>query len=136
MDMSAFMPHGMCFLWRPDLLGMHVISDLFIVLAYFSIPVTIVVLLRQRRVAIPFRWVFLSFATFILLCGVSHLMSIVVIWYPMYYAQGVIKMLTAAASVTTAILVFPIVPTILEMLGASGADRETASGSPGALDAD
>ena len=27
---TGFMPHGMCYLWQPDLLGMHVISDLAI----------------------------------------------------------------------------------------------------------
>ena len=35
---DGFMPHGMCYLWRPDILGLHVTSDALIVLAYFSIP--------------------------------------------------------------------------------------------------
>lgn len=36
--MDAFMPHGMCYPWRPDTLALHVGSDLLIALACFSIP--------------------------------------------------------------------------------------------------
>ena len=43
-DVNNFMPHGMCYLWRPELVGMHVIADLAIALAYFSIPIVIVLL--------------------------------------------------------------------------------------------
>jgi len=36
-----FMPHGMCYLWRPGILSLHVVSDALITLAYFSIPFTL-----------------------------------------------------------------------------------------------
>jgi hypothetical protein len=29
-----FMPHGMCYLWQPGVLGLHVVSDALIKLAY------------------------------------------------------------------------------------------------------
>jgi hypothetical protein len=35
---DAFMPHGMCFLWRPELLWLHAFSDAVIALSYYSIP--------------------------------------------------------------------------------------------------
>ena len=38
---ADFMPHGMCYLWRPGILSLHVISDALITLAYFSIPFTL-----------------------------------------------------------------------------------------------
>jgi hypothetical protein len=34
-----YMPHGMCFLWQPELIALHVASDSAIALAYYSIPV-------------------------------------------------------------------------------------------------
>lgn len=37
-----FMPHGHCFLWQPDILWLHVVSDACIVLAYFSIPFALI----------------------------------------------------------------------------------------------
>ena len=36
---SPFMPHGMCFMWEPGVLWLHVISDLLIAAAYYAIPV-------------------------------------------------------------------------------------------------
>jgi hypothetical protein len=35
-----FMPHGMCYLWQPGVLGLHVVSGTLITLAYFAIPRT------------------------------------------------------------------------------------------------
>jgi hypothetical protein len=113
-DLNNFMPHGMCYLWRPELLGMHVIADLAIALAYFSIPVTITFFLRRIKKALPFRWAFIMFGIFILFCGINHVMNIVVLWYPLYYIEAVLKLLTAAASIATAVLMLPLVPVLLD----------------------
>lgn len=113
-DYERYMPHGYCLLWQPELVWLHVVSDLTITLAYYSIPLTILYLVRKRGEKIPFRWVFIMFAVFIFLCGTTHLVEIITLWYPMYYFQGLIKVLTAAASLATAILIFPLVPTLLE----------------------
>ncbi|BDW99165.1 hypothetical protein [Maricaulis maris] len=113
-DLNNFMPHGMCYLWRPELLGMHVIADLAIALAYFSIPVTITFFLRRIEKALPFRWAFIMFGIFILFCGINHVMNIVVLWYPLYYIEAVLKLLTAAASIATAVLMLPLVPVLLD----------------------
>lgn len=102
------MPHGMCFLWRWDLLILHVGADVLIALAYFSIPAAMLVLLKKRP-DLP-RGVFRLFVAFILLCGITHLSSIVVIWYPAYVVEGMLKMATALVSVTTAILLWPLIP--------------------------
>ena len=42
-------PHGMCLLWRPELIWLHVLSDLAIGLAYFSIPIVLVWFVLNRR---------------------------------------------------------------------------------------
>jgi hypothetical protein len=47
---SDFAPHGYCYSWNAALVWLHVISDLLIALAYFSIPVTLVYFIRKRRV--------------------------------------------------------------------------------------
>jgi hypothetical protein len=36
LETASFLPHGFCLLWRPDLVALHVVSDLSIGLAYFS----------------------------------------------------------------------------------------------------
>ena len=113
-DMNNFMPHGRCFLWRPELVGMHVLADLAIALAYFSIPVTIIYFLRKLERPVPFRWAFVMFGIFIFCCGVNHIMNIIVLWYPIYYVEGVLKLVTAAASVATAIMMLPLLPVLVE----------------------
>ena len=75
---NEFMPHGMCYMWRPELLWLHVISDALIFLSYTSIPITLVYILRMRKDLI-FSNVMALFGAFVLLsalpicwlCGMS-----------------------------------------------------------------
>lgn len=39
---ADFMPHGHCFFWRPDILWLHVVSDILIAIACYSIPITLI----------------------------------------------------------------------------------------------
>lgn len=113
---EQFMPHGYCFLWQPELLWMHVISDITIAVAYFSIPITLYVLLKKNSAMIPYRWVFSMFAIFIFCCGITHVIELITLWKPIYYIEGIMKLLTAAASVATAVMMFPLLPTIIDQL--------------------
>jgi signal transduction histidine kinase/CheY-like chemotaxis protein len=106
------MPHGHCFLWQPDILWLHVISDLLIGIAYYSIPLALVYFARKRP-DMPFRWLFVLFSLFILLCGTTHFFSIWVLWHPDYGIEGLIKAATAFASVITALLVWKLMPQML-----------------------
>ncbi len=108
------MPHGMCYLWRPSVLSLHVVSDALITLAYFSIPFTLVYFVRKRR-DLEFQWMFVCFAIFIVACGATHAMEIWVIWHPAYWLSGGIKAITALASVPTAILLIRLVPQALRL---------------------
>ena len=105
----AYLPHGYCYLWNPGLLGLHVVSDSIITLSYYSIPVGLVWLVRKRG-DLPFNWMFWLFAIFIAGCGTTHLMEIWTLWHPSYWAAGVVKGMTAIASVGTAIALVPLLP--------------------------
>ncbi len=123
MDNYAFMPHGMCYLWRPDVLALHVISDGLITLAYFSIPFTLLYFVRRRR-DLEFNWMFVCFAVFIVACGTTHLMEIVTVWKPEYWVSGTIKAITALASVPTAILLIRLIPQALAIPSPAALHRE------------
>src|SRR5882757_4991639 len=97
------MPHGMCYLWRPGILVLHVASDSLIAVAYLSIPFTLIHFVRKRT-DLRFSSMFVCFAVFIEACGASHVIDIWTIWWPAYWLSGVIKALTAMASVPTAVL--------------------------------
>ena len=109
---SDFMPHGMCYLWQPGVLWLNVASDALITLAYFSIPFTLLYFVRKRT-DLQFNWMFVCFAVFIVACGATHLMEILVVWHPVYWVSGGLKALTAFASVPTAILLVKLVPQAL-----------------------
>jgi hypothetical protein len=75
-----FMPHGVCISWDVTLLILHVLSDIFIALAYFSIPIGIIYFVRKKD-DITFKPVYYLFAGFITACGLTHLMGIVTLWF-------------------------------------------------------
>lgn len=110
------MPHGYCFLWRPELVWMHAITDIIIALAYFTIPVTIIILVKKSKSQMPFLWIFVMFAAFIFLCGLTHIIELIGIWKSYYYLEGFVKILTAAVSLATAIMMFPLVPILIDKL--------------------
>ncbi len=109
-----FMPHGMCYPQKPGLVGLHLISNGIIALAYFSIPITLIYILR-RRGDIPFNGIFLLFAAFILACGTGHAFDIWTLWHPNYWISGGIKLLTALVSCATAIALVVKIPQILTL---------------------
>jgi PAS domain S-box-containing protein len=111
---GGFMPHGNCYLWTPDLIGLHVVSDSLIALSYLSIPITLVHFARRRR-DIPFSWMFLCFGAFIVACGGTHLMEVWTIWFPSYWLAGAVKAVTACFSVATAILLIQLTPRALAL---------------------
>lgn len=111
---GPFIPHGHCYLWQPELVWLHILSDSLIALAYYSIPITLVYFVRQRQ-DLPFNWIFLLFGTFIVACGTTHLMEIWTLWHPTYWLSGFIKAMTAMASVYTALELVPLVPKALAL---------------------
>jgi PAS domain S-box-containing protein len=109
-----FMPHGMCYLWNTRLIYLHVISDSLIALSYFAIPLILLWLVRKRR-NVPFGWMFGLFGVFIVACGMTHVMEVWNLWHGDYWLSGLIKAITAVASVSTAILLVRIVPQAIDL---------------------
>lgn len=105
-NVIEYLPHGFCIAWNPQLLAMHVISDLLIAIAYFSIPIGIVYVAKKRPDT-ELQPIYYLFAAFILACGVTHVMGILTLWVPLYYTQGITKIVTALVSVATAIYLLP-----------------------------
>ncbi len=104
---SSYLPHGICLTWKPGLIALHVLSDAVIALSYFSIPFALAYFVGQRR-DLEYRWMFILFAAFILACGTTHLFDIWTLWRPNYVAQGWMKAVTAAISLATSILLWPV----------------------------
>ena len=111
---EGFIPHGHCYLWKSELVWLHVVSDSLIALAYYSIPIMLVYFVRKRR-DVPFDWIFLMFGTFIVACGTTHVFEVWTLWHPTYWLSGFIKAITAVASLCTAVLLVLLIPKALAL---------------------
>ena len=115
-DTQQFAPHGQCLLWQSDLLILYTVSDAAIALAYFSIPLALGYFVMKRR-DIAFRWVFVLFCIFIVACGMTHVFDVWTLWNPDYGVAGLVKALTAIASVSTAVMLWDLMPKALALPG-------------------
>jgi signal transduction histidine kinase len=113
-DSANLAPHGLCLLWRPELIWLHVVSDSFIALAYFSIPIVLSVFFVKRP-DFGFGWVICAFVIFITACGATHVFGIWTLWFPDYAAEGAVKGITALASLATAVGLWPLLPKVLAL---------------------
>ena len=110
----GMMPHGYCFLWKPSLLWLFVISNAVTALSYFSIPIALSYFAYKRK-DVNFKWVLPLFSAFIFACGITHALSVVTIWNPVYGLAAIAEALTAIVSVATAVLLWPLIPVALRI---------------------
>ncbi|MGK7922527.1 MAG: histidine kinase, partial [Trichodesmium sp.] len=109
-----FIPHGHCYLWQPELVWLHILSDSLIALAYFSIPIALIYFISQRN-DLPYPEIFVLFSAFIVSCGLTHLMEVWTLWYPTYWLSGLMKAITAGISLFTAVTFAPLIPELLAL---------------------
>ena len=113
-SLDAFMPHGQCFLWKPDILWLHAGSDAVIAFSYYLISGTLFYFLYKRS-DLPFQGIFVFFGLFILACGTTHLMEVWTVWSPDYWEEGFVKLATAGLSFFTGMILIPILPKALKL---------------------
>lgn len=113
-EFAAYMPHGYCLFWQPWLVALFAGSDLLIFLSYSAIPMALLIFLR-RRPDIRYRLLVGLFASFILLCGLTHLVSIMTLWVPVYPLHGLVKLVTGLVSMVTAVVLFRLVPALVKI---------------------
>ncbi|WP_341731267.1 PAS domain S-box protein [Microcoleus sp. EPA2] len=111
---GKYIPHGHCYLWQRDLVGLHIVSDSLIAFAYYSIPLSLLYVVHQRQ-DLPFRNIFWLFGAFIISCGTTHVMAVWTLWYPVYWLFGILKLITAAISAYTAFILIPLIPQALAL---------------------
>ena len=113
---TSFLPHGFCYDWNPRLVWTHVISDMVIALSYLAISTTLAWLVYKCRGDVPFSWILVAFGAFIIACGGTHFVEVITLWKPYYWLSANVKVVTAIASLTTAIALPPLVPHMIALL--------------------
>ena len=106
---NSWMPHGTCLLWTPSILWTYVTSDALTALAYYSIPSALLYIAWYRK-DLEFRQIYLMFGAFILACGTTHLLAILLIWQPIYWLDAIMHVITALLSIGTATFLIRMIP--------------------------
>ena len=107
-DIQGVLPSRMA----PSLMMVMAIANGLIVVAYGSIPVFLLVFIRKRK-DLPFSSLFLLFGAFILACSVTHFVHILGLWWVADWWQAVMDSICALISLSTAIVLWPLLPRIL-----------------------
>jgi signal transduction histidine kinase len=111
--MSTLIPHGACLLWQLELIWLNAVSDAVIAGAFFAAAVVLALFLWRRSHDVMFRGGVWAFAIFMMMCGVTRLLSILTLWVPAYGIATVTHSVLAliALGVTAALLL--VLPRIL-----------------------
>jgi len=100
---GGFLPHGACYLWSSFLILFQSITDLIIAFSYLCIAlVTYLIGLQKTSSLLKSPWVTVLFVNFIFFAALAHLISIALIWYPFYWLEVLVKLVTAIISGITA----------------------------------
>lgn len=110
---ADLIPTGEGLLWRPVLVSLQVGSDLLTAVSCFVIGGAIIVFLRKRS-DVPGAIARLFFAV-ILLLGLTRLTSALVVWYPGYWLETIVKLVAGLASATMAVMLWPLIPKITRL---------------------
>ena len=109
---NQFIPYEHCHLWNPGLVSLNIASDTSIALAYYSIPITLVFLVKKRQY-LPFKWILLLFGSFMVLCDSTHLVEVWTLWHSNYWFSGILKAINTGASIYTAVVLASLMPKLL-----------------------
>lgn len=103
-----------CGIWTPFHGWLYIVSDFLIWLAYFMIPLILGYYLYKKQDGIPFKLVFLLFIAFILFCGLTHLIDVVIFWFPVYRLSALLRFITAMVSMGTVFALVKVTPEVLK----------------------
>jgi len=121
---SNFLPHWYCYIGNRRLVWTNVVADLLIGVSYVVISYTLAHLVRRAGDALPYKGFFWAFGLFIVSCGATHFMEVLTIWKPVYWLSAAVKIITALASVGTAVVLVMAIPEILRFVQTA---RESAA---------
>ena len=103
-----------CGIWSPFHGWFAITSDFLVWLSYFTIPGILFFFLHKKRVPKEFNRILWLFIAFILCCGLTHLMEVVIFWWPAYRLSTVISFLTASVSIVTVFSLVGVLPASLK----------------------
>ncbi|NEO92001.1 MAG: PAS domain S-box protein [Moorea sp. SIO3G5] len=109
-----YLSHEHCYVWKPELVGLHGGSDLLIALSYYSILLLLIYFWSQNQ-DLPLLKILLLLSALVLCSGTSHLLEVWTIWHPDYWLSGLVKGTSAILSLSSAIALVVLMPKVLAL---------------------
>jgi signal transduction histidine kinase len=122
-DASDFPPRWHCGHWSAFDGWFYIISDLSIWAAYYAIPIIILRYISKKQKQ-RFSKLYFLFAAFILACGSTHLLDVVMFWYPAYRFSALIRCATGVVSWVTVFYLIKLLPAALSLKTAEQLSQE------------
>ena len=93
---------------QPSLITLFASSNFLIGVSFLALAIMLVYVMYRTYKDIPFNWIYFAFASFLVASGIAYLLSVLTLWTPLYWLSGYVRLVTAVASVATA-LAFPMI---------------------------
>lgn len=113
-DTSRWPARWNCGNWTPFHGWLYIISDVVIWLSYFAIPLILASVVFKYKRSLPFKKIFILFITFILACGLTHLIDAIIFFWPAYGVSALIRFFTAGMSLVTVFALTKVAPWAME----------------------
>src|SRR6187402_3359680 len=111
---TQFAPRGTCWGWYPLLAWLFICTDILIFVSYMAIPAILGYFIRKRK-DLPFSFAFWLFIIFILGCGFTHGLNALAFFVPIFNFNAIVHILTAIASLGTALYLIKLMPEALAL---------------------
>ena len=120
---EGYTPLGLCFKWDTTLLVLTVVGNLLAALAMLIIPIALLAFLRRGANYKPFHWVFYLFASASFAGAAAHAVRIWNVYHPAFALEAGLDFFSGAAYLSTAVLLWPMIPKILAVPRPEQVDR-------------
>lgn len=107
LNVQGLQPHGYCLQWNSYLMYADVFANATIAFSYFIISSLLGIIVVKRKYKM-YWWLQLLFVLFIMSCGITHLIDVITIWYPVYRISIIAEVYTAIMSITAALYLLPV----------------------------
>ena len=102
---------------------LYIFSDIAIWGAFFVFPFLLIKFLRKKPGS-PLPGVFWSFVAFIIFCGITYFIDIIIFWWPGYRISALFRFITAIISWITIFKFYKYIPIALTLRTAQEVDAE------------
>jgi PAS domain S-box-containing protein len=102
---------------------LYILSDIGIWAAFFVFPFLLIRFIRKNPSS-PLTGVFWAFVAFIVLCGLTYFIDILIFWWPAYRLSALLRFITAVISWITILKFYKYIPIALTLRSAREVEEE------------